>query len=295
MVIQMKLGLSLLLLSALPFASPLRGQTVIAVDLPFQPTFTSSYASVNMSSSSVSDSEVASTASAGSPSYPGVNVAQHSRHIGIAALVGIGGIGGDVAVAVAPHFNIRVGGQFFGYSNSFQEEGALINARLHTGGGKASVDWFPFRNGFHVSPIVVFLNQTDVRATVLVPSGQTVSLGTGNYVSSKADPLHGSASIGVRKTAPGLVIGYGNIVPRSGKHFSFPVEAGFYYVGQPTLKVVFTGSACEPSLAQPLGCQSVDQDASFQKDLAAFVRRNNNNLSYASFLPVLSFGVGYSF
>jgi hypothetical protein len=292
----MKLGLSLALLSALPFASPLHGQTVNVADLPAKTMFTSAYTSVSTSSSSsMSDPESDTTASGGSPSYPGANVARHSRHIGVAAVVGISGIGGDVAVALAPHFNLRLGGQFFGYSNTFHEQGAIIDARLHTGGGKGSIDWFPFRNGFHVSPVVVFFNQTDVRATVLVPSGQTVSLGTGNYVSSNADPLHGSASVGVRKTAPGLVIGYGNIVPRSGKHFSFPVEAGFYYVGQPTLKVVFTGSACVPSLPQPLGCQSVDRDASFQKDLAAFIRRNNNNLSYASFLPILSFGVGYSF
>jgi hypothetical protein len=39
----------------------------------------------------------------------------------------------------------------------------------------------------------------------------------------------------------------------------------------------------------------VQQDEGFQRDLAAFIRRNNNNLSYASFFPVASFGVGYSF
>ena len=166
---------------------------------------------------------------------------------------------------------------------------------MRLGGGKASLDWFPFRNGFHLSPLIIFLSQTDVAATVIVPSGQTVSLGTGDYVSSNADPLHGSASVGVRKTAPGFTIGYGNIVPRTRKHLSFPVEAGFYYVGQPTLKVAFTGSACVPTLPQPLGCQSVNQDAEFQNDLAAFIRRNNNNLSYASVLPVISFGVAYSF
>ena len=78
-------------------------------------------------------------------------------------------------------------------------------------------------------------------------------------------------------------------------HESFPVEVGFYYVGQPTLKVDFSGSACDPSEPQPLGCQPVQDDAGFQHDLAAFIRRNNNNLSYASFFPVASFGVGYSF
>jgi hypothetical protein len=223
-------------------------------------------------------------------------IAARSRgRIGVDVHAGINGIGADVALAVAPHFNVRLGGQFFGYTGSFQEEGANVNAKLRLGGGRASLDWFPFHNGFHVSPLLVFLNQTNVRATVIVPPGETISLDDGDYVSSQADPLHGSASIGVWKTSPGLMIGYGNIIPRSGKHFSFPVEIGFYYVGQPTLKVDFSGSACDPSEPQPLGCQPVQDDAGFQHDLAAFIRRNNNNLSYASFFPVASFGVGYSF
>jgi len=213
----------------------------------------------------------------------------------VAAYAGINGIGGDFAVAVARHFNVRLGAQYFAYSGSFQEEGADVKAALRLGGGKASLDWFPFHNGLHISPMVVFLNQTGVRATVIVPPGQTISLDSGDYVSSQTDPLHGSASIGVWKTSPGLTIGWGNIIPRSGKHFSFPVELGFYYVGQPTLKVDFTGSACDPSEPEPLGCQPVQQDEGFQRDLAAFIRRNNNNLSYASFFPVASFGIGYSF
>lgn len=225
----------------------------------------------------------------------GYALAPAPGRVGVDVHAGINGIGADVAFAVASHFNLRLGGQFFSYSTSFQEEGANVNATLRLGGGRASLDWFPFHNGFHVSPMVVFLNQMDVRASVIVPPGQTISLDNGDYRSSDTDPLHGSASIGVWKTSPGLTIGYGNIVPRSGKHFSFPVELGFYYVGQPTLTVAFTGSACDPSEPEPLGCQPVQQDPGFQRDLAAFIRRNNNNLSYASFFPIASFGVGYSF
>ena len=217
------------------------------------------------------------------------------RHIGLGVNVAIGGLGVDFAALVQRHLNVRLGGQFFGYAGSFQEQGAIVNGNIRLGGGRGSLDWFPFHNGFHLSPSVFFLNQTAIRATVLVPSGSDVSVGGGDYVSSNADPLHGSASIGLRKTSPGFVLGYGNLIPRGEKRFSFPVEVGFYYVGQPTLKVLFSGSACDPTQPQPLGCQPVNQDAGFQASLAAFIARNNNNLKYASFLPVLSFGVGYSF
>lgn len=222
-------------------------------------------------------------------------VVLHGSRIGFDAQVDLNGIGGDIAFAITPHLNLRLGGKFFSYSTSFQEEGAKVNASLRLGGGKASLDWFPFHNGFRISPLVVFLNQTGVHATVLIPPGQTISLDESDYVSSHADPLHGSASVGVWKTSPGLTIGYGNIILGSGKHLSFPTELGFYYIGQPTLKVDFSGSACDPSQPESLGCQPVEQDAGFQSDLAAFIRRNNNNLKYASFLPIASFGVGYRF
>lgn len=290
----MNLPKCLLLPFSLFLALPIHAQTARAV------RFSSSREIVSTApqSSSSAEQDASQTSELPSRAATPSSVAVPTRapgRIGVAVHAGLNGIGADVALAVASHFNVRVGGQFFSYSTSFQEEGADVNASLRLGGGNASLDWFPFHNGFHVSPMVIFLNQTDVRATVIVPPGQTISLDNGDYRSSQADPLHGSASVGVWKTSPGLTIGYGNIIPRSGNHFSFPVELGFYYVGQPTLKVAFSGSACDPSEPEPLGCQPVQQDAGFQRDLAAFIRRNNNNLSYASFFPVASFGVGYSF
>jgi hypothetical protein len=215
--------------------------------------------------------------------------------VGIAATVGLSGIGFDTATPLARHFNLRTGADFFGYSDSFTEQGADVNLNLQLRTGHAMLDWFPFRNGFHISPMVNFSNNNTVRATVLVPAGSTITLSGTNYISSLTDPLHGSGSVGFRKTSPGLTVGWGNIIPRSNKHFSFPVELGFYYVGQPTLKVAFTGSACDPTQPASIGCESVDNDAGFQQSLTEFTARNNHNLSYASFFPVLSTGIGYSF
>jgi hypothetical protein len=215
--------------------------------------------------------------------------------VGLDAHIGFSGVGFDVAAPVARHFNVRAGGDFFSYSTTFVEQGATVNAALQLRSGHASLDWFPFRNGFHVSPLVNLANNNKGRATVLVPAGSTIELNGANYISSLTDPLHGSGSVDFRKTSPGLTVGWGNIVPRSKRHLSFPVELGFYYVGQPTLKAAFTGSACDPSQPETIGCESVDDDASFQANLNAFRARNNHNLSYASFFPIFTSGVGYSF
>ncbi|MGI4853599.1 MAG: hypothetical protein ACRYF4_06070 [Janthinobacterium lividum] len=215
--------------------------------------------------------------------------------LGFAVHVGINGAGGDIAMPVAQHFNLRVGGDYAQYSTTFTEEGANVSAALRLGHGKVAVDWFPFGNGFRISPMAVFAVQTHVDATVLVPAGSTITLDGSDYVSSNADPLRGSAQVKTRSAAPGLTVGWGNIAPHGNRHWSFPVEIGFYYIGQPDLTVNFQGSACDPNYPQPLGCQDVTQDPGFQKDLGAFIRRNQNNLSYASFFPEASFGVGYRF
>jgi hypothetical protein len=215
--------------------------------------------------------------------------------VGLDWHVGIGGIGFDVASPLSRKFNFRSGADFFSYAASFQDQGADITANLRLRSGHASVDWFPFGGRFRISPLVVYGNNNRVTATALVPSGSTVTLNGQDYISSYTDPLHGSGSIDFHKISPGLSLGFGNIIPRKKGHFSVPVEAGFYYVGQPGLRVAFTGSACDPTQPAAIGCQSVDTDAGFQQNLAAFTARNNHNLSYASFFPILSLGFGYRF
>jgi len=142
----------------------------------------------------------------------------------------------------------------------------------------------------------VFANNNRLNATVLVPGGSTITLNGTDYIASSTDPLHGSAAIAFRRVSPGFTLGFGNIVPRlKSHHFSVPVELGFFYAGQPNLAVAFTGTACDPTQPPAIGCESVNQDPDFQHNLAAFIARNNNNLSYASFFPIFSLGAGYAF
>jgi len=228
-----------------------------------------------------------------SPSLPG-SFPPFSR-LGFSFYAGSGGAGLDVATSLSRHYNLRAGAEYFSYSTTFQDQGTNVAVQLRAQSGHASFDYFPFANHFRLSPVLVFANDNRARATALVPSGSTITLNGQNYTSSITDPLHGAGSVDFRKVSPGFTLGWGNLIPRNGSHFSFPLEAGFYYVGQPGLKVSFTGSACDPTQPAAIGCQSVDQDPSFQQSLAQFIARNNHNLSYATFLPIFRFGIGYSF
>jgi hypothetical protein len=225
------------------------------------------------------------------PAYP---AAFPFPRIGVDAHAGLNGIGFDVATPFTRRFQIRAGGDFFSYSTHFQEQGASVAVNLRMRGGHASLDWFPWR-GFRLSPMVEFANNNHVGATAAIPPRAKVTLNGQEYISSLTDPLHGSGSVDFRKTSPGLTVGLGNAHPRAGHHVSFPVEAGFYYVGQPRLKVSFTGSACDTTQPPGIGCEMEDDDPGFQQNLADFIARNNHNLSYASYFPVFSAGVGYAF
>lgn len=215
--------------------------------------------------------------------------------VGVNSRIGFGGIGFDIATPLAKKFNLRAGSDFFGYSTTFQEEGADVAINLHMQTGHASLDWFPLGGRFRLSPLMVFANNNRIHATALIPSGSDVTLNGQNYISSQSDPMHGTGLIQFRRVSPGFTVGLGNLIPRSGSRFSAPIDAGFYYVGQPGLKVTFTGSACDPTQPQSIGCESVTRDAGFQQSLSAFIARNNHNLSYASFFPIFSIGFGYSF
>lgn len=220
---------------------------------------------------------------------------RHFSGLGFATRVGFAGVGFDFVTPLVRKFNLRGGTDFFNYNTSFQEEGANVGVNLHLRSGHVAVDWFPFGGHLRLSPQLVFGNNNRVLATAVIPSGSTITLNGHDYTSSYSDPLHGSGRIDFRRVAPGFSFGFGNVIPRDRSHVSIPVELGFYYAGQPRLQVAFTGRACDPNFPPSVGCESVDQDAGFEQNLIAFKARNDRNLSYASFFPIFSVGVGYRF
>jgi hypothetical protein len=215
--------------------------------------------------------------------------------LGFATRVGFAGTGFDVATPLAMRINLRAGTDFFSYNTSFQEEGANVGINLHLRSSHAALDWFPFGGHFRLSPQLVFGNNNRILATAIIPSGSTITLNGQDYISSYTDPLRGSGRIDFRKVSPGLGFGLGNLIPRDRSHFSIPVEAGFYYAGQPSLQLAFFGSACDPNLSPSVGCEAVSRDPGFQQNLGGFKARNDHNLSYASFFPIFSVGFGYRF
>lgn len=214
------------------------------------------------------------------------------REFAVGVNVGVMGIGVESATPLAQHFNLRAGTHFFGLNESLTDSGVSYDANMHFRSAEASVDWFPWARAFHISPGALVYNGNRITANALIPGGESFTINGDTYVSSRTNPVSGSGSVRFAKAAPALTAGWGNLLPRSGKHFSFPFEAGFAYVGDPKVTLNLTGSVCD---ASGLYCQPIPSDQQVQQNIAAEQARFTHDASYARFFPILSTGFSCRF
>jgi hypothetical protein len=146
--------------------------------------------------------------------------------------------------------------------------------------------------GLHVSPGVLLYNGNNVNANASVPGGHTFTLSNTTYMSDPANPVTGTGKLSLYKAAPMLLVGIGNLVPRSGRHFSSSFEIGAAYQGPPRVALNFSGGVCDPT---GVFCRSISSDPTIQSNIAAEQAKLNKSASPYKFYPVLSFGFGYRF
>lgn len=212
--------------------------------------------------------------------------------LAIGAKVGILGVGFEAATPLARTFNLRGGANFFSYSDSFTSDGVNYGGHLRLRSVEASVDWFPWAGGFHVSPGALAYNGNQITGSAAVPGGDSFTLNSVTYMSDPADPVNGTGAVTFARAAPKLTLGWGNMLPRSGRHFSVPFELGAAYVGDPKVALNLGGSVCDPS---GVYCRTIASDPSVQANLAAQQQKYRNDVAPARFFPILSAGLSYAF
>jgi hypothetical protein len=212
----------------------------------------------------------------------------HSIAVGIKA--DTLGAGIELATPLARHFNLRSGINAFAFNYPFIIDGVNYDAKLHLKSSQTSVDWFPWRGGFHISPGILYFNNS-FSAPSSVPAGQYFELGDQGFINSVDDPVAGTATLVFpRKVAPLLTLGFGNLIPRSGRHFSVPFEIGAAFTGAAQINVTLNGTACTSD-----GCFAFADNADAQSSLKQEVQKFNNDLAKVPVYPILSLGFAYSF
>jgi hypothetical protein len=212
--------------------------------------------------------------------------------VGFAITAGSGGLGLQIATPLADHFNLRLNGSYFSYYGDFTTDGIGVNGRILARSLNTTIDYFPFHNGFRISPGVTLDNANAVHGTLSIPAGQSFDLGDSTYTSSISDPVHGAASLSFgHRLAPSLTAGWGNLISRRYSHFSAPVEIGFQYIGAPLVAFQLQGTACD----QNNDCGQLQSDPSSLANEQQQRDKINSDIRPLRFYPIASVGFGFSF
>jgi len=209
--------------------------------------------------------------------------------LGVAFKFGSAGLGVDLATPLSGYFNLRASASFFSYNPNLVVDGMDLTGAIQFENASASLDIFPFHNGFRLSPGLTGFNKTHLDGALLVPGGQSFSLNGTSYTSDPTNPIHGSGdfTFGQNKIAPRFTIGFGNLIPRRG-HFSFLTEVGFQYIAAPVVQFTANGNACSGpnnTLCGPVDQTNVAQE---QNDI-------QSDLAPLRFYPIVSMGIGFKF
>jgi hypothetical protein len=217
---------------------------------------------------------------------------QHSSsHVGIGVKISTLGAGIETAVPLAAKANLRGGVNFFQYNRAIINDGIHYAGQLQFRSAEAHFDWFPF-GGFHVSPGVLFYNGNQLTASASVPGGQNFTLNGTAYQSDSTNPVTGTGKLDFVKVSPSIMLGFGNLIPRSGRHFSFLFEVGGAYQGSARVALNLTGNVCDT--ATGMICKSTS-DPTVQANVLAQQQKIRNDINPYRFFPVVSIGFGFNF
>lgn len=212
---------------------------------------------------------------------------------GVALSVGTLGAGIQAATAVAKRTNIRGGFNYFSYSLSGtrSSDNLMYNGSLRLESGEILVDQY-LAGPFHISGGALIYDGFQGTGTVNVAGGQTLTLNSVQYYSSASNPVTGTGTITARKVAPEVLLGLGNLLPRSSRHFSANFDIGVAFQGSPTALLNLTGSTCNTPTT---GCAPISANPSVQANITAEQGKINNTLKPFEFYPVLRVSFGYKF
>lgn len=215
-----------------------------------------------------------------------------SSKLGIGVKASLLGVGLETAVPLSGKLNLRGGFNALNYNRSFTKDGITYTGKLNWRSGETNLDWFPFGGGFHLSPGFIFYDGNKATANANVPGGQTFTLSGTTYQSNAANPVTGTGKLSFDKVAPTFRFGFGNLIPRSGRHWSLLFELGAAYQGSPHAALNLAGTACSPN---GTNCVNAATDPGVQASVQAEQAKLNHDLRLFKFYPLISLGFGFNF
>jgi hypothetical protein len=198
----------------------------------------------------------------------------------------------QIATNLSSHLDLRMIGGYLNLTHYFTQSNFDINLNLEMPHAAALVDYYPFHNGFRISPGYLFHNTNRVRADLAAEPGATFTINNVEWTSSITDPVHGTGRLLLGGTGPMIMTGWGHILSRSHRHFTFPIEGGVAFIRSPSASFNLAGEICSP---QQTNCQPAATYPEFSSNLAAQVASWNKRVAPFHIYPVIEAGVAYTF
>lgn len=197
----------------------------------------------------------------------------HAQGTAAGLRAGTHGPGLEVARAILPNLNVRLGAGYLPYGTDgvYTEGDASVQYQLDSAVQTASLlaDWYPFPGAFRLSGGLMY-NGFSADLAVEAPDGFTA--GNRNFNKEQVGTLTGRLDYG-SKIGPYLGLGFGNPVA-AGKGLGFMFDLGAMYTGALQFNMEGTGMI-EPT---------AEQDAVITEKLQGL-----------RLWPVLSLGMTYQF
>jgi hypothetical protein len=211
---------------------------------------------------------------------------------GVAIGAGTLGAGIQAATAVTRKSNVRAGVNYFKYNGSTSKDNITYNGTLKLESAELLFDQY-IVGGFHISAGTMLYDGNKGTANMSVPAGQSFTLNSVPYYSASANPVGGTGAITARKVAPEFLIGVGNLLPRSTRHFTANFEVGVALQGSPNANLNLTGGTC---LVSPtVGCSTIASNPAVQANVQAEQTKINNSLAPFKYYPIVRLTFGYKF
>ena len=252
---------------------------------------------------------------------PWMGVVHYGRfsRVGIGADISPLGIGIKSGTILTETIDVRLQGNFFNLSyhnNGSIEQVQDIDGGLHLNGLQTMLDFYPKNSIFRISGGLQLWNGNQISVSGQEEGGTSFQIARCpepdgicskdqykqvTYYSSSVDPVNGKAVLNLHPHQPALLLtgGFGRYIPRSQRHWSFPIELGVLFMGNPQIKLTATGSVCTDKALT--NCTDVNDTSTalgqqVQADLLAEQNKiQHNALDHVSIWPIFSYGFMYSF
>ena len=203
------------------------------------------------------------------------------------------GIGEHMSVNLSPHLDLRIFGNRASITTQrYSQKDFHISVNMGCANVGAMADAYPFHQPFRFSAGYLFSNGDRIRADLHAKQNAVFTINNIDWISDNADPVHGTGRLTLGGAGFLLTTGYGRMLSRSEKHFSFPFEAGVAFINTPQVTLNLAGQICT---AQALNCRPAATYPGFAGALAAQLATWNKDAAPFHIFPIVQGGVAYTF